>query len=1504
MAIIALWGGAFVYSLAITLSAPDRPLLFNYKTPGGELKLTATSYAFDFVRGDLRIQRPMVLDPAGESLLSAEYVEARNLFASPSSGRVMSIKVRDVKGTIVRLKDGKLPLLSYLPKASEQPSQVPYHVEIDRIQTEVIDYSGAAPWSQKASSKKVIVDGVGAKWLAAGIAQLDGIGKTSFAAQGMDKDGYLLKFNSTGLDLTDVAKHFASTPEGKKTPMLADFKADKLVANGPFSVQFNPDGKFAFDSTLDVSGRGVQYRNEPKADTTRFIGYVTNQGLNGTLTAKNSTADATFKGSISWVSSLEIGGQLQAKSSNERALGPTLLKLLPKGLAYRQANYDGWFAYDAKGGFQVDGDAKAASVVFQGETLSNPVVQARADKLSGDFSVASLQFRGSRIQGQGHVDFKTHGITAGLTSKGVPLEKVAAQFNIPGLTGTADVEAFITGTLDKPLADLRTHGKARYADKRLAKVVSGDFEAAANVDGSHLKVIRSALHSPGGSMSATGDIDLSTKKLALKVVGTGVLLADFVKDTGGTGAFLATVTGTVQHPTLSGRTEIYGGNYQGIEVPVLAANVVADKESMTASDIRAVSGASEATGKVHLVYKTGAISGNLGALGLQLSDFFDSGVTGTVDLKNAMIGGTLSSPTAVATVTGQTLVAKGVKVDTATALVSLKGKQVSVDGLVAKAADGEIDASGSYNLDSKSGSLDAVAKQIAIDKALPDLTAQHVALDGTLSGEAKVRFDHNGLTEASGKGNFANVVLNQTDLGDGPWSFETTNRVIKGSATVGFLERFIELQNLTYDTQTKVASGDLNLLSVQLSDIFKTATPLLVNVSADNLDRLRSLTGSLGAKTSFTGTWPNLDFQVPALTIDAMALGEHPLGAVVANFGKKGSVWSIRDLSWKEGDSSLKVRGRVDEKAGLSLDGEISKFDLSNLALIDQKLSSLSGSADLSFLASGSTKAPEIDASLKSDRLLVSGLPNEQKTEFGVLIDSLHIEESHLLPDGTFEGGISAEGEFRYRGIVGQLTSHIPFNYQVGIPAGEPLNAQIEVPNRELKTLTEFYSGLDDTRTKGTVQGLVKLFGPIDALKAEGNVTAKADVFALKGTPSTLNKAVADLTFRNDELALAVTGTSSAGGSVDATAKTKLEDFGKILSSIVEGDAQDILANTVSGTASLKDFHVIQDGGKDGGNVDAVASANLNLSGTIQHPLLKGDATVNGATVTPPGQGIGQFELQHPIIDPAFDITLNIGDIARVKTSTASLDLTGSGRLTGSLSYPNLTANLNVESGTLKLPTARVAIQPDGTLKLLYQVTSSGDLNARMDVNLEGTTSLTALRFGDTIERYDIYLNVRGDLFKDGGLNLTATSDPPDLTQDRILALLGQTDVLQAFGSGVSPQDAQKQIRDALTGLAVPVLLDPITSRLASSLGLQYLSVEYNAYEEATFAFAKVLGKNLILQGRRQLSEPIIGVKPRYELKLTYRIPVSKGVLSRTTLSIGADQDRPWKIAVEYGIRF
>ena len=102
----------------------------------------------------------------------------------------------------------------------------------------------------------------------------------------------------------------------------------------------------------------------------------------------------------------------------------------------------------------------------------------------------------------------------------------------------------------------------------------------------------------------------------------------------------------------------------------------------------------------------------------------------------------------------------------------------------------------------------------------------------------------------------------------------------------------------------------------------------------------------------------------------------------------------------------------------------------------------------------------------------------------------------------------------------------------------------------------------------------------------------------------------------------------------------------------------------------------------------------------------------------------------------------------------------------------------------------------------------------------------------------------------------------------------------------------------------LPTLTNSFTSQIANSLRLDYLSLEYNTFEQASVVFAKSLPGGFTIQGRRQIGDPPPGFKPLYDYRIVYHPRRLRGVLSRFSISVGTDQDRPFKISLEYGTKF
>jgi hypothetical protein len=366
--------------------------------------------------------------------------------------------------------------------------------------------------------------------------------------------------------------------------------------------------------------------------------------------------------------------------------------------------------------------------------------------------------------------------------------------------------------------------------------------------------------------------------------------------------------------------------------------------------------------------------------------------------------------------------------------------------------------------------------------------------------------------------------------------------------------------------------------------------------------------------------------------------------------------------------------------------------------------------------------------------------------------------------------------------------------------------------------------------------------------------------------------------------------------------ESPLDDIERMVETVQMGLGNRLLQNPVSGRLSIENLAIQQTLFGDN-RIAGVVNSQVAIDGTLGSPMLSGTTTVSGGDVTLAGLADAPTTLRVPLVNPRFDLNVQLSDPARLRSTGADLYLLGQAVLTGSLALPDLQADLFLDRGSIRLPLARITLEQGGTVEVRY-TQGQFDTFATVLVDMEGRTALTVPRLGDILERYEIDLRIRGDLMRDGGLLLTAQSDPPDLTQDRILALLGHGDIITMVAAGRFDTAAERMFRGAILGAALPALFDPITRQLAQGIGLDYLTLEYNQFDQAALVFGRALGRGWLVQGRRVLTSAPPGVPQPYDLRLVYRPRRLPGILNRFSFWVGTDELRPWKIAIEYGTRF
>ncbi|HVT13779.1 MAG TPA: translocation/assembly module TamB domain-containing protein [Fimbriimonadaceae bacterium] len=1500
-AILAVWGSTYVWSCVQTLSAPGKPVEFKYKSKSGVLRLWAASYVIDWNRGTARVERPRIYDPSGVVIASAAHVDVSGI-SLPSPKNIV-VRVRDISGKLTRLESGQFDVSGYLPEQKGPPSKLPFAVTINRADVDLTDLTGSTPYRQPVIARDIDVRGIGERWIASAAVELPGAGSLRAEVQNLPDEGVLIQGRTAGLELAPILDHLKTSPDGKRLSFLANFKASSLEAIGPVSV-FVPKGKpLRLAARLKAVGKSVRYLDYA-ADQAYFDGVVNGEGAQGELDARYNAMKAKFHGALDWSPDVVLGGQLLVDAPSPASLPGWLHKLVPAKVAFNDAHLDGWLDFRKGSGFRLDGSVTARQAAAYDQRFDQPKLAVSIDPLQARIGIQGGTWAGTPVTGAILVGIKNPTLTGAVTAPSVDLAVVARQLHARGLSGKAQVSVLVGGARANPTAILEASGQGAYRVQ--GKLLTGRFQAAGNYANDRILVNRLRVGTDAGSARAIGVVNVKKKTLSLKVEANNVRLEKLREDITGSLNASGTVTGAFSDPKFSGHALALGVQASNEQIPFASAQVVADKTRLTANDIHVVKGSGEATGEASVVWKTGALSGSASASNVLLNEYLGDEALGSVTIPKLTLGGTLKEPRAAGTAFGDHLVLGGIAVDRVDIVSSLKGNVANLDSLTAKVGEGTVSASGKYDYSQKQGTFHVKADDLALSRITPPGKGA-ANVTGNLNGEALATVSASGTWRGKASGNLRDVNVNDTDFGGGTWGVAYDGDDLTGNASIGKLDRFLLFENVDYDTKNDNIKAQVSVLNGSLQDLYTSSRPFFPDISYDLRQKLDSANGDLDATVAFFGPIRNPNVDVKLLEARNLMLQGESLGSLQAAFTKVGTVWTVAAAKWSGPQGTLLLNpSTIDTGGDLSVDGQLTNFDLKYVALVDQSWARLRGDATVWFTAKGRSDSPQIHAALETSQNSTFTIANTGES-FNVNLHSIDVSQAVYAADGSYKGGIAVAGEFSYRGLSGKVVAHVPLNFPLEIPDGPEITASLELPDVEVKDLGRYVSILDTDRSNGKLQGTISIVGPKANLALRGSITGRSDELAFDGSETTLKATVLDVKLQDDKILLTFGTNGSAGGTLGANLTASLPDLRSTLDQLAKGDPDKLTHAPVEGSIVASHLAIRQDSkNKEFGTYHATVNSKIDVSGPAVTPLLKGQVGISDTNILLPSIFEGAGPSAEMLFNPHFEIPIRLDEVARFRTSTADVSLTGGGTLTGSLAQPNFNGTLVVQSGRINLPTARVTLEEGGTLRPSYSVSSAGDTNARVDVYLEGNTAVTAMRNGDTVQRYDVRLFITGDLLSEEGINLNATSDPADLTKDEILALLGQTDVFKSLGSasGLTQSETEARIRNALVSIAVPQLTQSFTTQLASNLGLEYLNIDYNALEGASLDFAKVLGKGLILQGRRQISPTVGTRKVDYDLRLTYRLPTRNVALSRLVFSVGLDQDHPYKLGIQYGFRF
>jgi len=1473
--LILVFGIVYLINCFNVLLAPGNPVRYTYEAAGGEVVVRAESYSIDPWRRTGVLRNVTLTDPTGRQVVSVAKADLAY------DHGVIRVKTGDVSANVVRLEDGKFDFESALPKSDEEESTAVVAVEVSRLNVQYEDRTQSPPLRQALLVEGLRADVSKGDVVLTGDLTTDGLPTAPVSAQ-VDQGGALwievTLANSDVLALRPLVGRWLNLDD---YPEARDLQARSLRADG--KVRFAKDREGKFNIWLNGAVRGEAVTSRPWIENAALnASFTTNADvMRGVIAVREPGRTADFDGELIFGSPFRVAGQVKATAVSRERLWPFLRAEVPADVAFRSATFAGPITYDGRA-YVVSGDVTASQLTLWGETVTDVAGQVSLDARQIAANISRAGFAGFLAKGQVRLDTQSQQISGYIETNEGRLEDLAARFDIDDLRGMGQLRATIRGTSRAPEAEILASGNAAWRREDARWLNAGEYEFRGSVRGDVLTVNRLALDGPLGVVSAKGNLNLESRAVDLDIDAGGFELAELNTDLAGLAFLRGELKGTLTDPRLTGRAELFGFSYLDRKIPAASAEVTLTAENIAVSRLEARFGTGVILASGTYAFDSGAIDGKVQSTGLLLQDLVASDVLGRVTVRDGVIEGTLDNPIVTARVTSNELIAFGVDVDYVQASVRATRDQVEVLAGQVRLGQGEVTGTGVYDFSDETVEGKVALKEVPLAK-IPG-QREGLIYGGTLSGAGSLDRTGVGVWRGEFAGEADHIEVNGTLIGSGSVTATVQDQLVTAQASLGTIERYVNIEESTYDFGTKQLNAFAEVHNFEAEDLTKILSLENAEISDDLSRTIDSVAGAVSFSAKAQGHVDNLAVQLPEFLASKLTINGRDFGEVRLKAERRDKIWTSDQITWKVDETTMTARGTYDESGPIQATVDLANFDLSLLNALSPSIPLLTGKASMTAVASGTQDDPTVRASLS--------LGNFATVSSG---KTVNIPASIEVTEILFEDEVlTAAGQAYYRGFTGDLTARVPLNAFGDEPTGR-IEASLVFAERELDAFNEYLTGIDPERSEGKVNGLASLSGPVEDLDISVSIDLEAKQIAFAGQGPTLNDA--KIAVRSDAETASIKGEfrSSLGGFGDIDLTARLADIlgGEI-------DLEEFLAeSTLSGTVAMDNLRWQTTLPNADRASDVTADGSVTIGGDFEQPRIGGRVELSGVTVAVPSEFPAAGPVREFPINPIFDnLTVVAAPNSTILVSLGRVGLTGSGTINGTLEYPEIRAPLTLESGTFRLPTSRIKLEPGGSINVVY----AGDPAVpRVDLAITGTTTVTARQTSENYQTYFVTLDIRGNLLDPDGLRIQGTSDPADLTNAQILALIGQKDLIESLAS--SAFGSRDGLRDTLFSLAVPSLTMGLTEGIASTLQLDYLTLDYNPFDQGIIRAGKTISNNLMLQVSRQLAEPATG-RLKYEVKLTYRLPVKDEFFSKLRLGVGFDQDRPWKFTIDWSRKF
>lgn len=699
----------------------------------------------------------------------------------------------------------------------------------------------------------------------------------------------------------------------------------------------------------------------------------------------------------------------------------------------------------------------------------------------------------------------------------------------------------------------------------------------------------------------------------------------------------------------------------------------------------------------------------------------------------------------------------------------------------------------------------------------------------------------------------------------------------QGALTLNAPEGTIQLTNAQFDTESRTLTGEGTLRDLSVGWLRQLVSALPLKVSPEISERLQTIEGRLGAEFQVAGTPETPQVRLIARAED-LRWRDQPLGTLSAQASWLGQenqsqLIEVTQLVWHAETTRLEGRFRW-QPDQLDADVELSQFPIQWVRLWDQSLPQVEGTLDLSLIATGDPEKPDLNLTAS-----VRNLKYEDYTVDQLLFSQIEVSEGAIRTDDAL---------IRMRNYEARLSGRLPFRWsEFTIPREEPLEVQLRLREQPLSIL-ELALPIDKERTEGTLDALLSLEGTLENIQPRGTVVVRGGKVAVEGFETALQELGLRLEFDGQQAQLVeARASSSEGGTLNLTGTI---DF-----------REETPALALRGT--LNGFTVQEPKLPFGGSTLTSISGDVRVDGSYKNPLVQAELQVPKGFLYLPAEFAPREEPSPLPFNPRLAVRVAVREGFTLRNPNLDAQMEGILEVRGTVQEPLVEGTFNLKGGALNLPTARLRIEPESVVRLNYPVTTlAGETIARIDLDVRANTTVVAPDLTGDPLRYRVEVGVRGALDDPEKLQLTARSDPPGLSEQRILSLLGRGTALAALAQGADPaQVFREQISDILTAQVLPSLLMPLETELAEAFDLEQFAIDYSGLRPTSIYLVKNLFDGVGITYRRSVA---VGQREAYEVRLFYRLPFRYPLLQRLRIGVGFDHTQNRFVFIEGSVLF